>query len=66
MSSGIDPEDSAQRNEFLSRDKQAAFYDGKVHSARFFIRNVLPGVDGQATALKSGDLSSMTIHEAGF
>ena len=62
----IDPEDSAQRNEFLSRDKQAAFYDGKVHSARFFIRNVLPGVDGQATALKSGDLSSMTIHEAGF
>jgi hypothetical protein len=63
---GIDPQDLAGTSEFLSRNKQAAFYQGKVHCARFFIRNVLPGVDGQAAALKSGDLSSMTIHDAGF
>jgi alkylation response protein AidB-like acyl-CoA dehydrogenase len=63
---GIDPEDDTRRTQWLSRDKTAAFYDGKVHAARYFIRNVLPGVDGFASALKDQDLSIMTIHEAGF
>lgn len=63
---GIDAEDDDQRTQWLSRDKTAAFYDGKVHTARYFIRNVLPGVDGFAKALKAQDLSIMTIHGAGF
>ncbi|MEJ2153732.1 MAG: acyl-CoA dehydrogenase [Desulfobacteraceae bacterium] len=62
----IDSQDDAQRSALLDRNKQAAFYDGKLHSARFFIKHVLPRVDGLADAMKSEDLSSMAIHEAGF
>jgi alkylation response protein AidB-like acyl-CoA dehydrogenase len=64
--SGVDPRDDAQRIGLLDRNKQAAFYDGKLNSARFFIKNVLPQVDALAAAMKSEDLSSMAIHEAGF
>jgi hypothetical protein len=63
---GVDPGDDDQRSALLNRSKQAAFYDGKLHSARFFIKNVLPRVDSLAAAMKSEDLSSMMIHEAGF
>lgn len=58
--------DADARNELLSQNKDAAFYDGKVHSARFFIKNVLPQVDGIAAAIKSEDLSLMTIHNNSF
>jgi alkylation response protein AidB-like acyl-CoA dehydrogenase len=64
--SGIDPGDDARQSAQPSRNKQAAFYDGKLHSARFFIKNVLPQVDAVAAAMKSEDLSSMAIHEDGF
>jgi len=62
----LDPHDVARRSEFLGKSAEAAFYDGKVSSARFFIKNVLPQVDGLAEAIKSGDLSLMTIHDNGF
>jgi len=62
----IDGRDAARRNELLSRDAEAAFYDGKVHSARFFIKNVLPAADAVATAMRSEDLSSMAVHENSF
>ncbi len=64
--SGVDPKDDARRNELLISNKQAAFYDGKLKAARFFIKNVLPQVDALAAAMKSEDLSSMAIQEAGF
>jgi alkylation response protein AidB-like acyl-CoA dehydrogenase len=64
--SGVDPKDDARRSELLNSNKQAAFYDGKLNAARFFIKNVLPQVDALAAAIKSEDLSSMAIHEAGF
>jgi alkylation response protein AidB-like acyl-CoA dehydrogenase len=64
--SGVDPKDDAQRSALLLQNKQAAFYDGKLNAARFFIKNVLPQVDALAAAMKSEDLSSMMIHEAGF
>lgn len=63
---GIDPQDEARRNALLSRNKQAAFYDGKLHGARFFIKNVLPRADALAAAIMSEDLSSMAIHEYEF
>ena len=63
---GIDPRDDAQRNALLGRNKQAAFYDGKIQCARYFIKNVLPQVDGMAAAIKSEDLSLMTVHDDGF
>jgi alkylation response protein AidB-like acyl-CoA dehydrogenase len=63
---GVDPKDDAQRSALICQNKQAAFYDGKRHSARFFIKNVLPQADALAAAMQSEDLSSMAIHEAGF
>ena len=61
-----DPRDEAQRSTLLSQNRQAAFYDGKIHSARYFIKNVLPQVDGVAAAIQNEDLSLMAIHDVGF
>lgn len=62
----IDPHDASERSEFLSKNQEAAFYDGKLNSARFFIKNVLPHVDSVAAAIKNEDLSLMAIHDSGF
>jgi alkylation response protein AidB-like acyl-CoA dehydrogenase len=64
--SGVDLKDEARRSALLSGNRQAAFYDGKLHSARFFIKNVLPQVDALAAAMQSEDLSSMAIQESAF
>jgi alkylation response protein AidB-like acyl-CoA dehydrogenase len=44
----------------------AAFYKGKLASAKYFIKNVLPEVDGAVKAIKSEDLSVMDIPDEGF
>jgi hypothetical protein len=62
----IDPLEPAKANEFLGKNKEAAFYDGKVYSARYFIKNVLPRVDSIACAIRSEDLSLMSVHDDGF
>jgi hypothetical protein len=43
-----------------------AFYEGKLATARYFIKHVLPEVDAAAKAIKSGDLSMMEIADEGF
>jgi alkylation response protein AidB-like acyl-CoA dehydrogenase len=63
---GIDPGDEAQRSRFLSQNAEAAFYDGKLSGARYFIKNVLPRVDGLAAAIRSEDLSIMAINDKSF
>jgi len=62
----VDVGDASRKNDFLSKNEDAAFYDGKVHSARFFIKNVLPEVDGVATAIRNEDLTLMAVHENSF
>jgi len=62
----IDPLNGAQRAEFLGRNQEAAFYDGKVQSARFFIKNVLPQADALAAAIRNEDLSIMAVHNGSF
>lgn len=62
----IDNGDTAAQNAYLDRNKQAAFYAGKVYSARFFIKNILPQIDGVADAMKNEDLSLMAIHDRSF
>ena len=63
---GIDYRDDAQRTAMLSQNQEAAFLDGKIHTARYFIKNVLPQADGVAAAIKQEDLSLMTIPDMGF
>ncbi len=63
---GVDPSDQAKWTDFIKNNKDAAFYAGKIASARYFIKNVLPEVDAAARAIKSEDLSIMEIAEESF
>jgi hypothetical protein len=50
--------------EVVGADK--AFYEGKIASARYFIKHVLPEVDAAAKGIKSEDLSMMEIPDEAF
>ncbi|MGI6396393.1 MAG: acyl-CoA dehydrogenase C-terminal domain-containing protein [Desulfomonilia bacterium] len=45
----------------MKENREAAFYDGKIKGARYFIKNVLPEIEGTIKAIKSEDLSIMEI-----
>jgi len=46
--------------------RDQAFYRGKVASAKWFARNVLPGLSGQRTLAESVDLDLMDLAEESF
>ncbi|HQQ15610.1 MAG TPA: acyl-CoA dehydrogenase, partial [Deltaproteobacteria bacterium] len=54
---GVDQGDAAAWAQFVKGNKNAAFYTGKIYSAKFFAKNVLPEVDAAATAIKNEDMS---------
>lgn len=60
---GIDASKSA---EFDKTDKEALFYNGKLQSVRYYIKNVLPQAGAYQKAIKSEDLSVIQIAEEGF
>jgi hypothetical protein len=64
--SGIDATDKAAMAGFAKSSKDAAFYMGKVSSAQYFIRNVLPEVDAAVKAIKNEDMSILEIPEESF
>ena len=43
-----------------------AFYDGKIHAALYYARNVLPGVEHKAQLLADEDKSPLDIPDAAF
>jgi alkylation response protein AidB-like acyl-CoA dehydrogenase len=45
---------------------ERAFYQGKLHAARYFARNVLPAVELKARILAEGDTSALDIPDAAF
>ena len=61
-----DPADAAAWAAFVKNDKDAAFYTGKLASATYFIKNVLPEVDAAIKAIKNEDMSVMEIPEEAF
>ncbi|MEN6472594.1 MAG: acyl-CoA dehydrogenase [Syntrophaceae bacterium] len=61
-----DPADAAAWASFIKNDKDAAFYTGKLASARYFIKNVLPEVDAAVKAIKNEDMSLLEIPEEAF
>ena len=63
---GINANDPFAVAAFIKENKDAAFYDGKVKSAKYFIKNVLPEVDSTVKAIKSEDLSIMEIADESF
>jgi alkylation response protein AidB-like acyl-CoA dehydrogenase len=64
--SGIDVTDIAAVAGLVKANKDAAFYLGKISSAQYFIRNVLPEVDGAVKAIKNEDMSTLEIPEESF
>ncbi|MFY9397915.1 MAG: acyl-CoA dehydrogenase [Desulfomonilia bacterium] len=63
---GVDQGDSAAWAKFVRANRDAAFYAGKIYSARFFAKNVLPEVDAAAAAIRNEDLSIMEIPDESF
>jgi alkylation response protein AidB-like acyl-CoA dehydrogenase len=62
----VDPGDAAARTAFITENSDAAYYDGKLKAARYYIKHCLPQADGLASAIKSADLSMMDIPDTGF
>ncbi len=58
---GVDLEDAEAKGKWLDSDPDAAFYDGKLHTARFFAHWILPLVGGKASAVMSADDSPMEM-----
>ncbi len=48
------------------KDREFAFYAAKVHTARFFIRNILPGVKMKAEIIADGDTSAIDMQPDQF
>jgi hypothetical protein len=63
---GIDPTDKKAIIALPSEDKEVAFYQGKVFSAEYYIKNVLPTAKSYAEAIKKEDMSLMKINDASF
>jgi len=63
---GVDRSNQAAWNKFVKESKDGAFYAGKILSARYFIKNVLPEVEASAKSMKSKDMSVMDIAEESF
>lgn len=53
--------DEAARQALRRENREIAFYHGKVETARYFIKQLLPGVYAKAHAAASEDLSLMNI-----
>jgi hypothetical protein len=51
---------------FLSSNKQAAYLEAKVHSARYYLKNILPQAEAIANAIKKEDLSILAIQDNGL
>jgi len=50
----------------IDAQPEAAFYAGKLHTAEFFMSNILPRVQSTATTILSGNRSALAIPEAAF
>ncbi len=58
---------ASEKMEGLAADSlDYAFYSGKVHAARFFVNNVLPGVEMKAKIIEARDRSCIEIPENAF
>jgi len=63
---GIDPTDKKAIAALPNEDKEVAFYQGKVFSAEYYIKNILPTSKSYAEAIRKEDMSLMKINDASF
>ncbi|MCP4133287.1 MAG: acyl-CoA dehydrogenase [bacterium] len=55
-----------EKKALINDNKDAAYYSGKVHSARYFISKILPLTEGKIKAVKDEDCSCLDIEDAAF
>jgi hypothetical protein len=58
--------DDAARNRKLAKNKNAAFYDGQIKTARYFILTLLPEALGKMDAITVVDDAVMEMSAASF
>jgi hypothetical protein len=58
--------DEKKKKSVAADHPDAAFYDGKIHAALYYARNVLPGVEHKAHLLAEEDKSPLDIPDAAF
>ena len=54
------------RKALINENKEAAFYSGKVHSARFFITKVLPLQAAKVKSIMDDDFAALEIDDVSF
>jgi alkylation response protein AidB-like acyl-CoA dehydrogenase len=59
-------DDPKAKLEKIAKDKEAAFYDGIIRSAEFFIHTILPVTLGKMEAIAAGKGTAVEIPEASF
>ncbi len=55
-----------QETDKLAQKKDAAFYQGQITGARFFIRSVLPVAQARMAVIQAGDTSALDMAESAF
>ncbi len=63
LAGGLDPK---VRHAKATKNKDAAFYEGQLQSARYFINSIIPITMGKMNAIKAGDPAVVEIPEASF
>ncbi len=63
---GVNTENRDDVNTFLDTNKTAAFLDGKIQSATYYMHHCLPQADAIAEGIRSADISMMEIRESAF
>ena len=59
--------DSVGKQKALQReDKEAAFYSGRIGSAKYFIQDVLPAIKARCESIKLGDKTALEMTEEAF
>ncbi|MBN1531331.1 MAG: acyl-CoA dehydrogenase C-terminal domain-containing protein, partial [Spirochaetes bacterium] len=58
--------DQAAMAALFESNREAAFYQGKVLGARYFIKNMLPEAGAYAAGIQSMDMSVVEMPVAGF
>jgi hypothetical protein len=63
LAGGLDPK---VRHTKVAKHKDAAFYEGQLQSARYFINSILPITMGKMNAIEAGDPAVVEIPESSF
>jgi hypothetical protein len=63
LAGGLDPK---VRQAKAAKNKDAAFYEGQLQSARYFINSILPITMGKMNAIETSDSATVEIPETAF